>query len=212
MSLARRLELLEWAARADAIVVEDDYDGEYRYGGRPLQALAGLDSHERVVYIGTFSKPMFPALRLGYLVVPDRLLDAIVAAKAIADTGSSTLEQLALADFISEGHFDRHLGRTRLRNASRRGALLDAVEQHFGDRAEVAGAPAGLHVLVWLRGRDGRPIGALARKAAAAGVGVYSVAPYYLKPPSRSGMLLGYAPLTEKQIREGIKRLAETLL
>jgi GntR family transcriptional regulator/MocR family aminotransferase len=212
MSLARRLELLEWAARGDTIVVEDDYDGEYRYGGRPLQALAGIDADERVVYVGTFSKPMFPALRLGYLVVPERLREAVVTAKAFADTGSAALEQLALADFITEGHFDRHVGRTRTRNAARRNALLEALQRHFGDSAEVAGAPAGLHVLVWVRGRNGRPIASATRKAAAAGVGLYSVAPYYLRPPARTGVLLGYAPLSEKQIREGVARLAGALL
>jgi GntR family transcriptional regulator/MocR family aminotransferase len=211
LSLARRLELLEWAARNQAFVVEDDYDGEYRYGGRPLQALAGLDAHERVIYIGTFSKLMFPALRLGYLVLPDSLIEPVVAAKAFADTGSSSLEQLALADFIAEGHFDRHLNRSRLRNSVRRRILLEAIEQHFGDRAEVAGAAAGLHVLVWVNGGDGQPIASPVRRAEAAGVGVYSVSPYYLRPPRRSGVLLGYAPLGEKQLREGVERLAAAL-
>jgi GntR family transcriptional regulator/MocR family aminotransferase len=211
LSLARRLEVLDWALRNDAFIVEDDYDGEFRYEGRPLQALAGLDTHERVVYVGTFSKLMFPALRLGYLVLPDSLVEPIAAAKAFADTGSSSLEQLALADFISEGHFERHLGRSRIRNAARRKVLLEALDQHFGARAEVVGAAAGLHVLVWLTGRDGGPIAGAARKAERAGVGVYSVAPYYLRAPARSGILLGYAPLAEKQIREGVERLANAL-
>lgn len=118
---------------------------------------------------------------------------------------------MALADFIRAGHFDRHLNRTRLRNASRRAALLDVVKKHFGDRAEVSGTAAGLHDLLWLRGRDGRSIRSLGRKAEAAGVGLYSVAPYYLRPPARSGVLLGYASLSERQIRAGIARLAEAL-
>ena len=142
LPLARRLELLDWAARSGAFVIEDDYDSEYRYAGRPLQALAGLDVYGRVIYVGTFSKLMFPALRLGYLVLPEALVDAVVAAKNLADTGSPSLEQLTLADFIREGHLDRHLHRSVARNASRRAALLEAVRDHFGDRAEI------------LRGRD----------------------------------------------------------
>jgi len=211
LSLSRRLELLDWAARCEAFVVEDDYDSEYHYSGRPLQALAGIDAGRRVLYVGTFSKLMFPALRLGYLVVPESLLEPIVAAKALADTGSSALEQLALADFIGEGHFERHMKRSRMRNAARRETLLDAIARNFGDRAEVSGSATGLHVLAWLRARDGAPIAAVRRKAEAVGVGLYSVAPYYLRPPTRTGILLGYGALDERQIREGIARLAEAL-
>jgi GntR family transcriptional regulator/MocR family aminotransferase len=211
LTLARRLELLGWAARTKAFVVEDDYDSEYRFAGRRLQALAGLDPAARVVYVGTFSKLMFPGLRLGYLVLPSSLVEPVAAAKALADTGSSALEQLALADFIRDGHFERHVARSRVRNAARRDALLDAVERHFGDRAEVSGAATGLHVLVWVRGRDGQPIRRVAHRAAEAGVAVYSVAPYYLRPPRRSGVLLGYGPLDERRIRDGIARLAAVL-
>ena len=212
MPLARRLELLQWAARCDAFVVEDDYDSEFRYEGDPVQALAGLDAQRRVIYVGTFSKLMFPALRLGYLVLPEALIAAIVATKAIADTGTATLEQLTMADFISEGHFERHLHRSRARNRMLRAALLEAIGEHFGDRAEVCGANAGLHVLVWLRGRDGGVIEAVSDKARRVGVGLYSVRPYYLRPPRRSGVLLGYNPLSEREIREGIKRLAVALV
>jgi GntR family transcriptional regulator/MocR family aminotransferase len=211
LTLARRLELLDWAARTGAFVVEDDYDSEYRYAGRRLQALAGLDGEGHVIYVGTFSKLMFPALRLGYLVLPESLVDPFVAAKALADTGSPALEQLTLADFIREGHFERHLNRSRARIAARRDTLLEAIHEHFGDRAEVSGAATGLHVLVWIRTRDGRPIVSVSRKAQAAGIGVYPVAPYYLRPPRRSGVLLGYGPLGERQIREGVRRLAAAL-
>jgi GntR family transcriptional regulator/MocR family aminotransferase len=211
MPLARRLELLDWAARSGAFVVEDDYDSEYRYAGRPLQALAGLDADGRVLYLGTFSKLLFPALRLGYLVVPDSLVEPIVAAKALEDTGSAALEQLALADFIREGHFERHLNRSRVRNAARREALLDAIREHFGERAEICGAATGLHVLVWVRSRQGKPLASVWQKATAAGVGIYPVAPYYLRPPRRTGILLGYGPLSQRQIRTGIERLAAAL-
>jgi GntR family transcriptional regulator / MocR family aminotransferase len=207
----RRLELLNWAARTGAFILEDDYDSEYRYEGRPLQALAALDAEQRVIYVGTFSKLMFPALRLGYLVLPESLVRPVAAAKAIADTGSAMLEQLTLADFIRHGHFERHLQRSRRRNASRRAVLLEAIRDHFGERAEVSGANAGLHVLVWLRGRGGGPIGSVGRKAQAAGVGLYSVAPCYLEPPRRTGVLLGYGALRERDIREGIRHLASAL-
>jgi GntR family transcriptional regulator/MocR family aminotransferase len=208
---ARRLELLTWASRVGAFVVEDDYDSEYRYDGPPLQALAGLDWDDRVIYVGTFSKILFPGLRLGYLVLPESLVEPFAAAKAIEDTGSSALEQLALADFISEGHFDRHLRRTNASNAARRNALVAAVCKEFGERAEICGANAGLHLLVWLKGKSGRMITDVHDKAEKAGVGLYTVNPFYVKPPRRSGVVLGYAPLRERDIREGIRRLAVAL-
>ncbi|MGH7856099.1 MAG: PLP-dependent aminotransferase family protein, partial [Candidatus Binatia bacterium] len=211
LPLARRLELLDWAAKAGAFVLEDDYDSEYRYEGRPLQALAGIDADGRAIYVGTFSKLMFPALRLGYLVLPESLVEPVVAAKALADTGSASLEQLTLADFIREGHFGRHLHRSRERNARRRATLLDAIRERFGDRAEVSGANTGLHVLVWLRGAHRRSLGSVSGLAESVGVGAYSVAPHYLEPPRRTGILLGYGPLSETEIREGIRRLATVL-
>jgi GntR family transcriptional regulator / MocR family aminotransferase len=211
LPVARRLELLNWASRVGAFVVEDDYDSEYRYDGAPLQALAGLDREGRVIYVGTFSKILFPALRLGYLVLPESLVEPIAAAKAMGDTGTATLEQLALADFISEGHFDRHLRRTNASNAARRNALVGAIRKEFGERAEVCGANAGLHVLVWLKGKRGEMIADVHHKAQMAGVGLYSVESFYSKPPRRTGVVLGYAPLREHEIREGIRRLAVAL-
>jgi GntR family transcriptional regulator/MocR family aminotransferase len=212
MPLARRLQLLDWATRCKAFIVEDDYDSEYRYEGRPIQALAGLDTIGRVIYVGTFSKLMFPALRLGYLVLPESLVEPIAAAKAIADTGTGSILQLALADFIEQGHFERHMHRTTKRNRMLRTTLLDAIAQQFGDRAEISGANAGLHVLAWIRGRDGRPLRSVTEKARQVGVGIYPVAPYYLTPPRRTGVLLGYGPLGEREIREGIRRLASVLV
>ena len=211
LPVARRLELLDWASRAGALIVEDDYDSEYRYDGPPLQALAGLDREGRVIYVGTFSKILFPALRLGYLVLPEAFVEPITAAKAIGNPGTATLEQLALADFISMGHFDRHLRRTNASNATRRNALVAAVRKEFGERAEVCGANAGLHLLVWLKGRSGGMIEDVHGKAERAGVGLYTVDSFYLKPPRRSGVVLGYAPLREREIREGIRRLAAAL-
>ncbi|HZS18052.1 MAG TPA: PLP-dependent aminotransferase family protein [Candidatus Udaeobacter sp.] len=211
LPIGRRLELLDWASRAGAFIVEDDYDSEYRYDGPPLQALAGLDREDHVIYVGTFSKILFPALRLGYLVLPEVLVEPVVAAKAVGDTGTSILEQLVLADFISAGHFDRHLRRTNASNAARRNALVAAVRREFRERAEVCGANAGLHLLVWLKGRNGGMIADVHGKAEKAGVGLYGVEAFYLKPPKRTGVVLGYAPLPEAEIREGIRCLAAAL-
>jgi GntR family transcriptional regulator / MocR family aminotransferase len=211
LPIARRLELLDWASRVGAFIVEDDYDSEYRYDGPPLQALAGLDREGRVIYVGTFSKILFPALRLGYLVLPEVLVESVVAAKAVGDTGTAILEQLVLADFINTGHFDRHLRRTNASNAARRNALVAAVRKEFRERAEVCGANAGLHLLVWLKGSRGRMIADVHGKAEKAGVGLYAVESFYLKPPKRTGVVLGYAPLQESEIREGIRCLAAAL-
>ncbi len=211
MPLSRRLDLLAWAAREDAHVLEDDYDGEYRYVGRPLESLQGLDRTGRVIYTGTFSKLMFPALRLGYVVVPEALVGPFVAAKALADTGGASLEQLALADFIRAGHFERHVRRSRARNAARRAVLLDAIAKHLGDRVEVAGVNAGIHVLLWVRRLPAKKLPALVRRAEAAGVGVFPITPHCAKPPDRAGVLLGYASLTDAAIRDGIRRLAIAL-
>lgn len=211
MPLARRLQLLRWASSAGAFVVEDDYDSEYRYDGTPLQALAGLDREGRVIYVGTFSKILYPALRLGYVVAPKTLREALVGAKANADTGTATLEQLAMSDFISEGYFDRYLRKANVRNARRRNALVEALSEYFGDRAEVCGANAGLHLLVWLRAKKGRTIDDVRTRAEKVGVGLYSVSSFYSNPPRRTGVVLGYAALHEREIKEGIRRLARVL-
>jgi GntR family transcriptional regulator / MocR family aminotransferase len=211
LPIARRLELLDWASRVGAFIVEDDYDSEYRYDGPPLQALAGLDREDRVIYVGTFSKIIFPALRLGYLVLPEVLVEPVVAAKAVGDTGTAILEQLVLADFINTGHFDHHLRRTNASNAARRNALVASVRKEFSERAEVCGANAGLHLLVWLKGRNGGMITDVHGKAEKAGVGLYGVEAFYIKPPRRTGVVLGYAPLPESEIREGIRCLAAVL-
>jgi GntR family transcriptional regulator / MocR family aminotransferase len=208
---ARRFEFLDWGSRVGAFVIEDDYDSEYRYDGPPLQALAGLDRESRVIYVGTFSKILFPALRLGYLVLPESLVEPVVAAKAIGDTGTAALEQLVLADFIRMGHFDRHLRRTNAANATRRNALVAALQKEFGQRAEVCGANAGLHLLVWLKAWKGGRIMDVHKKAEKAGVGLYTVDPFYIKPPKRTGVVLGYAPLREREIREGFRLLAGAL-
>ncbi len=209
LPLARRLELLEWARRGNAVVVEDDYDGEFRYEGQPLESLQGLDQERRVIYIGTFSRTIFSALRIGYLVAPPALVPAFTAAKWLCDRHTATLEQETLAEFISSGMYERYLRRVRRRNAARRLALLEAIEVHLGDRVELTGDGAGAHVVLWPQRRVAEET--VIRGAATRGVGVYGISPYFLKKPARAGILLGYSRLREGAIREGIRRLSEVL-
>lgn len=207
LPLARRLAVLEWARRSNAVVVEDDYDGEFRYEGQPLESMQGLDREGRVIYIGTFSRTVFPALRIGYLVAPRRLVPALTAAKWLCDRHTATLEQQTLAEFISGGMYERYLRRVRRRNSARRQALLDSIRKCFSDRVEVTGDGAGAHIVLWPGVRITEE--AVIAAAAARGVGVYGIAPYFLKQPLRPGILLGYSRLKETEIREGIRRLSE---
>lgn len=211
MPLERRLALLAWAARAGAWVIEDDYVSEFRYEGHPLEALQSLDRDGRVIYVGTFSKTLVPALRIGYLVLPRSLVPAFVAAKWATDRFSATLAQQALTDFITTGHFERYLRRAGNRNAARRRALIGALRQHFGDRVEIAGENTGVHLVVWLNDVRPRDLAGVIARARDAGVGLYSVAPFHASPPSRAGLLFGYASLTESDIRTAIRRLSEVL-
>jgi GntR family transcriptional regulator/MocR family aminotransferase len=205
---ARRAGLLEWAAGGAGLVIEDDYDAEYRYDRAPLGAMQGLAA-DRVVYMGTVSKTLAPALRLGWLVLPPRLVESVVQHKLLADHGSPTIDQLALARLIESGAYDRHLRQARRRYRSRRDALLHAVQHHIPG-ARVTGLAAGLHAVVRLpREFDG---GALMRAAAERSVGVYPLVLGYMQPPARDdGLILGYANLTEQQIEQGVCLLARVL-
>jgi GntR family transcriptional regulator/MocR family aminotransferase len=211
MPYPRRRALLDWAKRAGAHVIEDDYDGEYRFEGRPLEALKALDEQERVLYVGTFSKVMFPALRVGYVVVPDSLVEVFTRAKALADGGGPLLEQDALADFIASGEFERHIRRSRSRYAERRSALLKALEGSFGDRIEVYGAEAGLHLTIRLKDKLNRPMRELVAQATEVGLGIYPADGYYSRPPRAPTLVLGYTSLAPQDIREGVRRLAKLL-
>ena len=211
LSWTRRAALLAWASRADAWVIEDDYDGEYRFDGRPIPPLKTLDADDRVLYLGTFSKVMFPALRVGYLVLPPALIEAFARGKLLADGGSPRLEQDALADFLASGAFERHVRRSRARAGARRALLLQALQERLGDRVAICGANSGLHVVLWARDVPGRAAGALARRAAEAGVGIYPITPYYQTPPPLAGFILGYGALRLETIRPGVARLAKVL-
>jgi GntR family transcriptional regulator/MocR family aminotransferase len=209
MSLPRRLALLAWAEEAGAFVLEDDYDSEYRYVGRPLPALQGLDRAGRVIYVGSFSKVLFPALRIGYLVVPDDLVDAFTAAQRFGEIHVPALEQAALADFIAGGHLGRHVRRMRALYAARGRTLVRAVRRAAGEALEVRSAHAGLHLVGWLpAGADDR---AAAAGAAAHGVEAQPLSAHALRPPVRGGLLLGYAAVPEPEIERAAGRLAAAL-
>jgi GntR family transcriptional regulator / MocR family aminotransferase len=208
LPLERRLALLEWAAAGGAYVLEDDYGGEYRYGGRPLEAVQALDRAGCVLYTGSFSRILFPSLRMGYLVASPALVRPLGQAKWIADRHTSLLQQAALADFLREGHLERAVRRARQRHLGRRNALLSAVDRHFGATASVLGADAGVHVLLRLpelpATRTAEWIGAAAR----VGVKVGATAHYYVNPPAFCELLLGYAGVNEAEIAAGIRLLA----
>jgi GntR family transcriptional regulator/MocR family aminotransferase len=202
MSLQRRLALIEWARRHRAVIIEDDYDSEYRYGGPPLPALQGLAHDVPVVYCGTFSKVMFPGLRVGYVVVPRSLAPTFTRAKWLTDRHTSMLEQAALADFLSEGHLERHIRRMRRLYGRRREALVDALSRHFGDAVRVCGDPAGMNVLA--RFDDD----AIEQRALKHKVQLASASAYYLTKAPRNEFVLGFSTLGERTIREGVKRIA----
>jgi GntR family transcriptional regulator / MocR family aminotransferase len=209
LPLARRLALLDWARRRDAVVVEDDYDGEFRYEGLPLESLQGLDTEGRVIYLGTFSRTIFSALRIGYLIAPKSLIPAFTSAKWLCDRHTATLEQETLAEFIATGMYERHLRRIRRRNTAHREALLDAIHKYLGNRFEVTGDGAGTHVVLWPTQRIAE--NTVIEQAASRGVGIYGISRYYLGRASRSGFMLGYSRMNEEKIREGIRRLSEIL-
>src|SRR5690606_7065364 len=206
-----RLELLQWADAAGAHLVEDDYDSEVRYGGRPVEAVPGLDRTGRVPYVGTFSKVLYPSLRIGYLIVPERLTEPLAALKFLSDGQTTTFDQEVLTDFISGGHFERHLRRSRMRNAERRETLLAALAGAFGDDVAISGENAGLHVVLWPRGLDMAQLDTVVSAALDRGVGVYPVTPYYIRKPERPGLMLGYACLTAMEIRDGVAILADVI-
>ncbi|BFI96510.1 MAG: PLP-dependent aminotransferase family protein [Rhodanobacter sp.] len=209
MSAARRIELLQWATRTGSWIVEDDYDSEYRYGNKPIAALQGLDADARVIYVGTFSKVLFPALRLGYLVVPKDLLPIFRAVRDALDTCSPMLPQRALHDFIREGHFARHIRRMRMLYAARRAALQAAIRQYLPDALQVIGAEAGMQLTALLPA--GTDDVALSRRAAEAGVSVRPLSPCYHGAAKRSGLILGYGSVDEPAIAEGVRRLRHAL-
>lgn len=208
MSLARRRRLLAWARATNAIVVEDDYEGEFRFEGRPLPAIHALDDEARVAYVGSFSRILYPDLRLGYMVLPPSLVEPVVALKRLADWFTPVTLQRALAAFLRGGHYQGHLRRLQRQMRERRRALLAALEGELGDAVEVTGAAGGLHVALWFRDLGPEAEEILLANARDLGVEVDPVSPFYLTAPSRLGVLLGFSRLDDGEIREGVRRLA----
>jgi GntR family transcriptional regulator / MocR family aminotransferase len=209
MSLSRRLQLLELAERSDALIFEDDYDSEYRYSGRPMPALQGLDRAGRVLYAGTFSKTLFPSLRLGYLVVPVDLVSVFHSAKAVTNRHAPLLDQAVLCDFITEGHWGRHLRRMREAYSERLSVLLENAKQKLDGLLEVSSIEAGLQTVGWLgAGIDDE---AATKAAAARQVEVIPLSWYDRGRPKRKGLQLGFAASSPNEIRRGVRELAIAL-
>lgn len=209
MSLSRRLELLDWANTEEAWILEDDYDSEYRYEGRPIAALQGLDDAGRVIYAGSFSKVLFPALRLGYLVVPPALVEPFAAAKSLVERCPPLPPQMVVTDFLEEGHFEQHLRRMRTLYAERQSILIDALHARADDWLDVSSDEAGLHLTVFLRDDlDDQTVSAALqdRDVVAPPLSFYS-----LRSLDRDGLVLGYAAVNEPDIRAGVDQLVETL-
>ena len=209
MSLACRLSLLEWARERDAFIIEDDYNSEYRYAGRPLASLQGLDRDGRVIYLGTFSKTIFPALRLGYLVLPEDLVDVFAAARALTDLHSPSIDQAVLSEFIAEKHFSRHVRRMRRIYAERQQVLVEEARKNLKGILEVTTAQAGMHLIGWLP--DGISDREVSRRAAEVDLNIAPVSTYCISNEVRGGLLLGYTAYDDKQIRQGVKKLARSL-
>lgn len=204
LSLERRIALLQWARQAGVVVVEDDYDGELRLEGQPLEALRGLDDRDEVMYLGTFSKALYPAMRLGYAVLPAWLPEPVARARAASDRHPTWRDALAVGRFIESGEFERHLARVRRIYRSRRDALVGALQENLGDIVTIGPSDAGIHLLA------GLPTGvddvALAVEAERTGIEFTPLSPHYGALP-RPGMLLGFGAMPEEQLAEGIRML-----
>lgn len=208
MSLERRLRLLQWAGEVDAWILEDDYDGEYRYEERPLQALQGLDGDGRVIYLGTFGKVLFPSLRLGYIVLPPPLVAPFIAARATDAGAPPLLEQLVLTDFLRDEHLARHLRRMRLVYRERRDALLEALESRCAPHLIPGPAGAGIHLAATLRRGSDR---AVSRRAAERGLTAFALSEFALEPREPGGLVLGFAGWSPARIRAAVGLLAGVL-
>jgi len=209
MSLERRMALLKWASRAGAFVIEDDYDSEYRFEGRPVPALQSLDRNSNVILVGSFAKLLSPSLRIGYVVLPSSLVDLFLAFRYRTDFRSLGLDQAVLCDFIADGHLGRHLRRMRNLYSSRLAALVDGGHQYLRGLLKISDVRAGLYTVGFLENGMGSR---QAEKAAATrGIDVVALDRYVLKQPDPKGVLMGFAAFDETQIRRGLLQLAAAL-
>ncbi len=209
MSLSRRLELLEWARQSGALIFEDDYDSEYRYSGPPIPAMQGFDRNGSVIFAGSFSKVLFPSLRLGYLVIPQHLISHFAATISLTTRHAPLMEQAVLCDFITEGHFGRHLRRMREVYAERLSVLLECAREKLAGLLDISEIEAGLQTVGWLRkGLDGE---SAMRAAAARNVEVFPLSRYTRGKAAREGLQLGFAAVDVPEIRRGVVDLATAL-
>ncbi|SFN25286.1 MocR-like pyridoxine biosynthesis transcription factor PdxR [Dokdonella immobilis] len=204
LSQPRRHQILQYAERHDGWIFEDDYDSEFRVRNRSVAALRSLDHGDRVVYAGTFSKTLFPALRLGYLIAPAPLREDFIAAKFLDDMGSPALEQLALANFMANGGFERHLRRNGKLLRQRRVRLLDGLQRLSRGRLDIVQSSSGMHVVVWLNVGDSATGRRLIELAHERGLGLFPIDVCYQSPPRRAGLLMGYGALSNTEISEGL--------
>ena len=209
LSIARRYALLDWARQRDAYIIEDDYDGEFRYTGRRIEALAALDATGPILYCGTFAKALFPGLRLGFLSLPAELVEPVRHAKWLTDGGSPLLIQRMLTALMATGEYERHIRRMTRRYRARRDALVAAVRRHFGNEAIVQGDGAGLHVVVWLPRLRRARLADLIAESARRDVSVYPAAPHAAVAPVHAGLLLGYGLVEADAIATGVARVAD---
>jgi GntR family transcriptional regulator/MocR family aminotransferase len=207
MSASRRLQLLDWAQSSGAWIIEDDYDSEYRYENMPIASLQGLDRNARVIYIGTFSKTLFPSLRVGYMVIP---ADRFVAVRHAMDIYPAYLYQAVLTDFLNEGHFSRHVRRTRLLYRERRSTPVEAIRSEFGTRLEVLGGEAGMHLVMTLpKGAADKEI---SMRAAGQNLWLWPLSPCYLGKASRQGLILGFGSAPTSDIPKAVRRLRSVVM
>lgn len=208
MSLARRAALLDWAEQHDAVVIEDDYDSEFRFSDRPLEPVQSLDRTGRTIYVGSFSKTLLPMLRLGFLVAPASLRPALRAAKQLTDWHGDLVTQTTLARFIEEGLLARHVRKATHEYGARRHQILAALDRDFGAWLEVIPSSAGLHLCTRIRPQATVDVDAVITRAEEAGVAVESLADYHDTPPGEPGVVIGYGAIQQDDIAEGLRRLA----
>jgi GntR family transcriptional regulator/MocR family aminotransferase len=209
MSAKRRLELLDWAQSTGGWIIEDDYDSEYRYDSSPIASLQGLDGNARVIYIGTFSKVLFPSLRLGYVVVPRDLVDHFVAARRFMDYGPPLFFQAVTTDFIHRGHFARHLRRMRTLYQKRRSVLVESIKKELGSTLTILGSEAGMHLTATLQSniRDTE----IAARGASQNLWIWPLSSSYLGSGTSNGFILGFANTAESDIPPAVRKLRNVL-
>jgi GntR family transcriptional regulator / MocR family aminotransferase len=205
MTLNRRLELLKWAAKTGSWIFEDDYDTEFHAGNRPLPALRSLDLADRVLYVGSFSKTLFPSLRLGYIVCPAALRDALYKAKLLEDLGSPSVEQAALATLIQSRQYEKHLRKSVKELIGRRTAVVESLQRLAGDHIEIGPHGAGMHFAIWFKRMGFDRLDGFIERAKSLGLGLHPIHPYYRERPARPGLLIGYAGHSVSQLKTAVE-------